>query len=147
MKKKEKKDIVVCTSGGFDPLHVGHLRMFQHAKNFGDTHIVILNNDNWLLKKKGRVFMPERERKEILKTLSSVDRVVLTDHPKDPEDMSVCGALAKIRPHIFANGGDRTSKNTPEKELCRKLGIKVVFNVGGKKVRSSSELLKKYHEA
>lgn len=142
---RSRKKVVVCTSGGFDPVHVGHVRMFQHAKRLGDKHVVILNNDNWLFKKKGRVFMSESERKEILETLSSVDRVVLTDHPKDPEDMSVCGALAKIHPHIFANGGDRTSKNTPEKELCKKLGIKMVYNVGGKKAQSSSELLRRYH--
>ena len=144
---RTKKEIIICTSGGFDPVHVGHIRMFRHAKRLGDVHIVILNNDNWLMKKRGKVFMPERERKEILETLSCVDRVILTGHPKNPEDMSVCDALAKIRPHIFANGGDRTKENTPEKRVCKRLGIRPVYNVGGGKIRSSSELLKKYHAA
>lgn len=145
MRKKEK--IIICTSGGFDPIHPGHIRLFQHAKELGDTHVVILNNDNWLVKKKGRYFMSAEERKEVLEALSCVDKVVITRHPPHPKDMSVCSELAALRPAIFANGGDRTNKNTPEKAMCKKLGIKMVYNVGGKKVQSSSELLRRYHDA
>lgn len=134
---------VVAVSGGFDPVHVGHIRMFKEARSFGDQLIVILNNDNWLTKKKGFVFMPQEERKEILESIRYVTRVVLTSHPKDPEDMSVARELEKLKPAIFANGGDRKADNTPENIVCERLGIKMAFNVGGGKVQSSSELVKK----
>lgn len=142
---KNKKEVVVAVSGGFDCLHIGHIRLFQEAKKLGDKLIVILNNDNWLLAKKGYVFMPQNERKEILEALSSVDKVVLTKHPKDPKNMSVCQELLKIKPHIFANGGDRKSKNLPALEVktCKVIGCKMVFNVGkGGKIQSSSWLVK-----
>jgi len=114
--------------------------------------VVILNNDNWLLQKKGYVFMSEQDRKEILESLEVVDRVMITSHPKDPADMSVTAALRKIKPDIFANGGDRTktdannkaSSLNPEQLLCRELGIRMEFNVGrGGKIQSSSELIRK----
>ncbi|KKL27629.1 hypothetical protein LCGC14_2383250, partial [marine sediment metagenome] len=76
----KEKPIVVTVSGGFDPLHIGHVRMFQEARKLGDRLVVILNNDNWLQKKKGRTFMSEQERKEILEALACVDEVVITDH-------------------------------------------------------------------
>ncbi len=142
---KNKKGIIVAVSGGMDPLHIGHVRLFQEAKKLGDKLIVILNNDNWLLAKKGYVFMPERERKEILEALSSVDKVVLTKHPKNPRDMSVCSELSAIRPDIFANGGDRKPKNLPAAEVatCRVIKCKMVYNIGkGGKVQSSSWLVK-----
>lgn len=141
----KNKEIIVAVSGGMDPIHVGHLMLFKEAKKLGDRLIVILNNDNWLKAKKGRVFMPEQDRKKIIEELACVDEVIISKHPKSPRDMSVSRELANIRPHIFANGGDRTSKNTPEKDLCREFNIKMAYNVGGKKVRSSSELLKRYH--
>ena len=145
MKNKNKKEIIVAVSGGFDPIHIGHVRMFKEAKKLGDKLIVILNNDNWLLKKKGCVFMPEKERKEIIKGFKSVDEVYVTKHLKNPEDMSVCDALHVLRPDIFANGGDRTLKNIPEIKTCREIGCKMVFNVGkGGKVQSSSRLLERY---
>jgi D-beta-D-heptose 7-phosphate kinase/D-beta-D-heptose 1-phosphate adenosyltransferase len=131
-------------SGGFDPIHIGHIRMIKEAKKLGDKLIVILNNDNWLMKKKGFVFMPQRERKEIIEAIKGVDRVMLTKHPKNPRDMSVCAELKKIKPDIFANGGDRrTSKDILEAPLCKKYCIKIVFNVGGGKVQSSSWLTEK----
>lgn len=143
--KKMKKQIIVAVSGGFDPVHIGHVRMFKEAKKLGDRLVVILNNDNWLKKKKGQAFMPENERKEILKELGCVDKVVLTGHPENPKDMSVGADLARLRPHIFANGGDRKAGNTPEDEVCRKIGCKMIFNVGrGGKVQSSSWLLEKH---
>ena len=143
--EKRNKKIVVAVSGGFDPLHRGHVRMFQEAKKLGDELVVILNNDNWLEAKKGCTFMPQEERKEILETISCVGRVALTKHPKNPKDMSVCEDLLKIRPHIFANGGDRHQHNIPEVAACRAIGCKMVFNVGsGGKIQSSSWLLGQY---
>ena len=142
-KNKRKKPIVVAVSGGMDPLHIGHVRLFQEAKKLGDKLIVILNNDNWLRAKKGYVFMPERERKEILEALTDVDEVILTGHSKNPKDMSVCKELLKIRPNIFANGGDRQQGNlpVPEVETCRVINCKMVFNIGkGGKIQSSSRL-------
>lgn len=143
--RKKNKPVIVVVSGGFDPIHVGHIRMIKAAKRLGDKLIVILNNDNWLKAKKHHVFMPEAERKEIIESLTAVDKVVLTQHKKNTKDMSVCVSLKKIHPDIFANGGDRTNKNIPEVPLCKRLGIKMLFNVGqGGKVQSSSWLLQKY---
>lgn len=136
----------VLVSGGFDPIHVGHLRMFKEAKKFGSYLIVLVNNDNWLKKKKGACFMSEDERVEILHSIDCVDQVILTKHTHMPEDMSVCTELNEIRPDVFANGGDRFADNIPEKKLCDDLGITAVFNVGGGKVRSSSELVNEYNE-
>lgn len=145
MAKADKKQIIVAVSGGFDPLHVGHVRMFEEARKLGDKLVVILNNDNWLRKKKGVVFMPQHERKELIKALSAVDDVVVTRHAKDTRDMSICVALQQVRPHVFANGGDRTKKNIPEVPVCKEIGCKMVFGVGkGGKVQSSSWLLAKY---
>lgn len=140
--ERKKKKIMVAVSGGFDPLHIGHVRMFEEAKKLGDELVVILNNDNWLRKKKGRAFMPEVERKEIIEALRCVDRVVLTGHGPNPDDMSVCAELHALKPDIFANGGDRNHNNIPEVAVCEDLGCKIVFNVGkGGKVQSSSWLI------
>jgi D-beta-D-heptose 7-phosphate kinase/D-beta-D-heptose 1-phosphate adenosyltransferase len=134
---------LVAVSGGFDPLHVGHVRMFKRARALGDTLVVILNNDNWLRAKKGYAFMPEDERAELLKALPFVDEVYITKHKKNPTDMSVCDALEKVKPDIFGNGGDRRNvRDIPEAAVCKKLGIKMVFNVGGGKVQSSSWMIK-----
>lgn len=142
-----KKKIVVAVSGGFDPLHIGHVRLFEAARKLGDALVVILNNDNWLRAKKGYVFMPEKERKEIIESLSYVDRVVLTRHPRNPKDMSVKEDLRRVRPDIFANGGDRKSHNTPEDAVCRELGISMAFNKGkGGKIQSSSWLVEAFQQ-
>ena len=139
-----KKTKIVAVSGGFDPLHIGHVRLFREAKKLGENLVVILNNDNWLRKKKGYVFMRQHERKEIIEALESVDKVIVTGHKRNPTDMSVCAELFALRPDIFANGGDRTKKNIPEVAVCKKIGCKMVFNVGrGGKVQSSSWLLAK----
>jgi len=148
-KKQEKPlkngKIVVAVSGGFDPIHIGHTRLFKRAKCLGDELVVILNNDNWLKKKKGFVFIPEKERKEIIESLKCVDRVILTKHDPDSEDMSVCKELGELKPDIFANGGDRVENNVPEVPVCRAINCKMVFNVGqGGKIQSSSWLLKKF---
>ena len=140
--KETNKPVVVAVSGGFDPIHAGHVRMFHDAKKLGDELVVIINNDNWLYKKKGYIFMNERERKEIIKSIKYVDHVVITNHPPDPTDMSVTKELRELNPDVFANGGDRVKKNTPEVTLCQKMGIKMAFNVGhGGKIQSSSELV------
>jgi D-beta-D-heptose 7-phosphate kinase/D-beta-D-heptose 1-phosphate adenosyltransferase len=138
---------IVMVSGGFDPIHIGHIRYIQEAKKLGDYLIVVLNNDNWLRFKKGKEFMGELERKEILEAITGVDRVIISGHTKNTKDISVCEEIKKIKPHIFANGGDRTPDwvPVPEVALCEKLGIKMVYNIGrGGKVRSSTELVKKY---
>ena len=137
--KNNNKQITVAVSGGFDPLHVGHVRLFQEAKKLGDRLVVILNNDNWLKKKKGYVFMRESERKEVIAALAVVDEVIVTGHRPNQEDMSVCAELKKLQPHIFANGGDRTVGNILEVAVCDRLKCKMLFNVGqGGKMQSSS---------
>ncbi|OGG63998.1 hypothetical protein A3C18_01605 [Candidatus Kaiserbacteria bacterium RIFCSPHIGHO2_02_FULL_54_11b] len=138
----EQKERWVAVSGGFDPLHIGHVRLFREARKLGDKLVVIMNNDNWLRSKKGFTFMSQKERAEIMRHLPFVDRVVFTDHKRGDTDKSVSRTLARVRPDIFANGGDRVSKNVPEVALCKKLGIKMVFNVGrGGKVQSSSWMI------
>jgi len=132
----------ICVSGGFDPLHVGHIKMIRAAKNFvrGSLNprlVVILNSDSWLMRKKGYIFMPFDERREILLSNRNVNGVAWVND----EDNTVCEALQRIRPDHFANGGDRTDENTPEMDLCLKYGIGLVFNIGGGKVQSSSELV------
>jgi len=144
---ENKKEIVVAVSGGFDPIHIGHARMFEEAKKLGDKLVVILNNDNWLKKKKGYNFMPQEERAELIRNIKWVDDVMITEHGADTIDMSVCNELMKLKPDIFANGGDRKLDNIPEVPVCEKIGCEMIFNVGfGGKVQSSSWLIKKSEE-
>lgn len=141
---------VVAVSGGFDPIHIGHIEMMQEAKQLGDKLVVIVNNDNWLRKKKGFVFMNEQERKAIVEAVRYVDEVILTGHPENPSDMSVCRELEQLKPDIFANGGDRKPDGdpVPEVDLCNRLGIELVYNIGKSgKIQSSSELVKKIRES
>ncbi len=149
LKKMEsgKKIVTVVVSGGFDPVHIGHVRMFNEARALGDRLVVILNNDNWLTAKKGFVFMPEAERKEVIEAFRAVDEVLLTKHEVGTTDMSICKALEELRPDIFANGGDRKLENIPEVATCEAIECEMVFNVGrGGKVQSSSDLAKKIRE-
>ena len=130
---------LVAVSGGFDPLHVGHLALIREAKKLGDRLLVIVNNDAWLKRKKGRAFIPEWERVALVSAVRWVDAAVLQASPTDD---SVSEDLVLWRPAIFANGGDRTAETSiREAETCRRLGIRMVFGVGGDKTRSSSELL------
>lgn len=139
---KIENKVVVAVSGGFDPIHVGHVRMMEEAKKLGTHLVVIVNNDNWLRTKKGFVFMPEAERVELIRALGCVDEVVLTDHSENDSDRTVCRALDAVRPDIFSNGGDRGEGNTPEADLCGRLGIRMVYGVGaGGKLQSSSWLV------
>lgn len=137
MKKQYKNKIIVAVSGYFNPLHVGHLEMIEKSKKLGDYLIVILNND-YQVKLKGSVpFMSEKDRFKIIKALRDVDDVFLSID----KDKTVCKSLAKIKPNIFANGGDRKNLNDiPEYEICKKLNIKMVDGLG-KKIRSSSTLI------
>lgn len=130
---------IVATSGGFDPLHVGHLRCIQEAKKLGGTLIVIVNGDGFLLRKKRYKFMPAEDRMEIIDGIKGVDYVVDWD---DGVTQFVSGAIALIKPDIFAKGGDRAEpKDIPEWGVCQEVGCQVVFGVGGGKIRSSSELV------
>jgi len=126
----------VAISGGFDPIHVGHIRLIQAAANMGEVW-VIMNNDAFLMRKKGYVFMHSQERQEILAAIEGVACV----WESESEDDTVADDLEEMEPDIFANGGDRTEGNPKESEVCQRLGIKEVFNVGGGKIQSSSDLV------
>lgn len=125
----------VCVSGGFDPVHRGHLRLMQEAHQYGEV-IVIVNSDEWLMRKKGYIFMPFDERCEIIEGFGCVAYATGVDD----SDGTVCEALKRVKPNYFANGGDRKSENTPEATLCNDLGITLLWNIGGEKIQSSSEL-------
>jgi len=129
-----KKTIAV--SGGFDPLHVGHLRMMQEAAQHG-LLTVIINSDEWLLRKKGYVFMPWEERAELIESYDFVNQVVKAQD----EDRTVVKSLDELRPDIFANGGDRENINTPEARFCRENDIEMMFGIGGGKIQSSSTMV------
>ena len=121
----------VAVSGGFDPIHKGHVRMIREASEHGYV-IVIVNSDEWLMRKKGYVFMSFEERAEILNAID--------------DDGTVCENLRRLKPDAFANGGDRKGDNVPEVSVCKELGIKMLWNVGGEKTQSSSELVAKQKE-
>lgn len=135
---------IVVTSGGFDPIHVGHLRCIQESANIADTGwgvlAVIVNGDGFLTRKKGKPFMPLAERMEIIAGLKGVDYVVAWDDGSQ----TVTGALEIIKPNIFTKGGDRSeAKAVPEFDLCNQINCKVLFGIGGRdKVQSSSDLIK-----
>jgi len=137
-----KKPIVVAVSGGFDPVHIGHVHLFREARKLGDKLLVILNDDEWLKRKKGYVFMPQNERKELLESIKWVDEVVIRE-PRDTYD--VCHMLENLDVDIFANGGaDRSNEQEiHEAAICNARNIKMIFNVGDMgKPQSSSWLVK-----
>jgi D-beta-D-heptose 7-phosphate kinase/D-beta-D-heptose 1-phosphate adenosyltransferase len=144
-KVNKKKSSVVAVSGYFNPLHVGHLEMIKKAKKLGDKLVVIVNNDKQV-KLKGRVpFMSETDRLAIVEALGDVDEVVLSldDYRLSNGEIPIIKTLAKIKPNIFANGGDRHSiVNVPEYEVCKKYNIKMVDGLG-QKIRASSDLIAK----
>lgn len=132
----------VMVSGGFDPVHAGHIRMIRHAAQYGDV-IVIANSDDWLFRKKGFVFMEWERRVEIL---NAIKGVVLVDSVDD-SDGTVCDAIRRHKPTFFANGGDRGKSNTPEQTVCEELGVELLWGIGGEeKVDSSSDLAKKVRD-
>jgi len=132
---KEKNNIRVAVSGYFDPLHVGHLEYLKMAKNLGDHLIVIVNNNHQCKLKKGKPFMDESDRVQIVKELKDVDAVFLSIDL----DKTVCRSLEEIKPDIFANGGDRSTNEVPETNICEKYNIKMIDGLGDK-IRSSSTL-------
>ena len=134
---------IVVVSGGFDPIHSGHLAYFKEAKELGMYLIVGVNSDEWLMRKKGYVFMPIEEREEIVRSIKYVNGV----NRFNDDDDSAIDLLNKVKywypsdEIIFANGGDRDESN------CRELSvedIEFVYGVGGKdKLNSSSEIVEK----
>lgn len=137
-KNSENERPTVMVSGGFDPVHAGHIRMIRAAAQYGDV-IVIANSDAWLHEKKGFVFMDFKQRAEIL---NSIKGVIKVDSVNDT-DGTVCAAIRRLQPDYFANGGDRGKHNTPEQSVCDELGIEMLWGIGGnEKVAASSELVK-----
>ena len=134
---------IIILSGGFDPVHKGHIRMFKDAFKIGEV-IVGLNSDEWLIRKKGKFFMSFIERKEILSSIKFINKVCSFDD----SDNSACKLIKDIKNKYsnkadlyFGNGGDRTRSTTPEIDFCNKNKIKLIWNLGGEKVQSSSKLL------
>ena len=142
------RDIYV-TSGGFDPMHVGHLRCIQetvklandpmkYPHNNRGVVVIIVNGDGFLNRKKGYAFMPHEERMEIIAGIEGVDVVV----GWDDGSQTVTGAIQELQPNYFTKGGDRTDASVvPEFQLCEKIGCEVLFNIGGGKIQSSSTLV------
>lgn len=134
---------VVVLSGGFDPMHVGHLRMIQESAQMAEIVIVGVNSDEWLMRKKGYIFMPHEERVEMVQGTRGVSKAMSFDD----DDNSACDLLRQVRalwPNFkvaFANGGDRTSDNIPEIPVAEELGVHLIWGVGGGKVQSSSNLV------
>lgn len=138
----------VVVSGGFDPIHIGHIRMFNEAKSLanpmGGELIVIINSDKFLEEKKGYVFMPFEERMEVIANLKAVDRVIASID----EDETVCETLKNLfeelsnKVSVFANGGDRKDVgDVPEFDVCQFYGVSMLFNIGGGKTQASSDLV------
>jgi glycerol-3-phosphate cytidylyltransferase-like family protein len=111
--------------------------MIKEASDYGEV-VVVLNSDAWLLRKKGFSFMSWDERAEIISSISGVSKVI----PVDDTDGTVCQALREIKPDYFGNGGDRKENNTPEGDVCKEFGIQMIWNLGGEKIQSSSDLVK-----
>ena len=127
----------IMVSGGFDPVHIGHIRMIIDASKYGDV-IVVANSDSWLFRKKGFVFMEFEQRAEILAAIKGVIKV----SGVDDSDGTVCEAIRRLKPDYFANGGDRKKHNTPEQAVCDELGVEMLWSVGGDdKANSSSDLV------
>ena len=126
---------MILLSGGFDPIHHGHVRMIQAAREHGPVCIA-LNSDDWLIRKKGYCVLPWEARKEVLEAMRCrVERV-------DDTDGTVCEAIERLKPEFFGNGGDRIRSNTPEVRFCEEVGIETVFSLGGGKIASSSDLMR-----
>ena len=141
---------LVLVSGGFDPIHSGHVDLIEDASNYGDV-VVLLNSDAWLIQKKGKEFLPYEERKIIMSALKNVIDVLSFD---DSDKTCVDGIRKAINTYpnhkiMFANGGDRNDKTAPdsEKKFCDKNNITTLWGVGGEyKSNSSSKILKRWQE-
>jgi len=136
---------LIVVSGGFDPIHSGHIAYFKSAKSYGDKLIVALNTDAWLEKKKGKSFMPFDERKAIVESIQFVDEVISFEDDTKGSCINALEDIKKLYPNndiYFANGGDRDKKNIPEMSVS---GINFLFGVGGDdKKNSSSWILNKW---
>jgi cytidyltransferase-like protein len=137
------KNTIVAVSGGFDPVHSGHIELLQQARAHG-THVIVgLNSDEWLIRKKGKAFMSFKERSAVVSAIKGVDRVM----GFDDSDNTACDFLNKLKKEypdcgiIFANGGDRTAENVPEMSVT---DVEFKFYVGGGKIASSSNILKQW---
>ena len=142
-----KKNMIIL-SGGFDPIHKGHIRMFKDASLNGMV-VAGLNSDEWLIRKKGKFFMPFVERKEILESIRYIDLVKSFDDSDD----TACSLINKINNEysenyniFFGNGGDRTNQTTPEIKFCNDNNIDLIWGLGGGKIQSSSDLLKNWYK-
>ena len=138
-KNKTEQNPTVLVSGGFDPVHVGHIRMIRAAAKYGDV-IVIANSDEWLHRKKGFNFMDFKARYEIL---DSIKGVILVDSVDD-SDSTVCDAIRRHKPTYFANGGDRGKDNTPEVMLCRELGVKLLAKPSSYRSSCCGRIINRY---
>ena len=139
---------IILISGGFDPIHSGHIKLINDANKYGDV-IVLLNSDEWLRNKKGKEFLSFDERKIIMKNIKGVIDVI----EFDDSDKTCIDGIKKVKSLYknniikFANGGDRNNETTPEKEFCDKNDIETLFGIGGNdKSNSSSWILKKWKE-
>lgn len=142
---------IVLVTGGFDPLHSGHLEYFKHAKMLGHRLVVGVNSDNWLTRKKGKPFLPFEERVAIIKELKMVDQVIGFNDDDDTACHAIFNVLSTSRNNdevIFANGGDRGNSNTPEYEMYKNTyGVSFEWGVGGAdKKNSSSWILKEWSQ-
>ena len=144
MKENWIKNIIIL-SGGFDPVHKGHIRMFREAANLGANVIVGLNSDKWLTRKKGKPFMNWNERAEILESCKFINQVLPFDDWDDTANdliKQVCKLYNGYDVNIyFANGGDRKKVNVPELDVCKELNVVMLWNGGGGKIQSSSWLI------
>lgn len=143
-KIRDSLGTIVCTSGGFDPIHPGHATCIIESAKYGDTLVVVVNGDSFLRDKKGKEFQDLKTRCMIVSCIREVDYVI----PFEIEgDSTVCEALRRVKPDIFTKGGDRTDyTNIPEWQVCQDLGIKLVPQVGLNKEWSSSDFLKDWGE-
>jgi len=145
MNKEDWIKNVIIVSGGFDPVHKGHIRMFREAANLGHQVIIGLNSDEWLTRKKGKPFMKWEERAEILESCKFVDQVWLMDDSDDTAS-DIIRQVAKLYKGqdmniYFANGGDRKKENVPELDVCKDLNVVMLWGIGGGKIQSSSWLI------
>ena len=141
------KDIILV-SGGFDPVHSGHIKLILEASKYGDV-VVLLNSDNWLCEKKGKEFLTYRERKIIMGAIKNVIDVISFDDLDKTCIDGIKKAISKFpsRKIKFANGGDRNDKTTPETIFCEQHNIDTIWGIGGNnKSNSSSWILKKWSE-
>jgi len=135
-------ETIVIVTGGFDPIHSGHIRYLNKARELGDYLVVGLNSDEWLSRKKGRAFMPWEERRTILDAVGA--NLVIAFDDKDGTAIDVINQVKNRFPDkkiIFANGGDRTANNVPETSVA---DVEFVFGVGGGKTASSSDFLQRW---